>query len=776
MTTLESVSEYRAVFLLGFLFVLFLILVLILIEIVKRAKALYEDSKSDITKEELLEMSFEEIAEEEKGGALRRLIAPDGINPGPDDHLIIYDAVKKMYARSLTISRLPKNVRFANTFAPLFNFPDSTYSVFVEPISEQDMSKKLDKHITLLEAETIAAEGDPNRIRKLNTQFNETNTWAREIESGKNKFYRLGWVFTLYGNSLEDLTKKSDQFRNLARNRNMDVTTCVCVQSEAYLANMPYNRYTNGTSMVNANDGIFYHYMDKYAASTIFNYTSSTYSHRDGIPLGRDRNTGKPVIFDFYHPSFNGMTHCVVGKTGTGKSATLKIASYRNALRGYRFASLDVQPRQGTGDGEYAGICELLHGLNFELKSDSNNCLNIFEIIPTTRFEKTGIGRGFETLTLELNMTIAQASNLILIMIAENGSADSMKDSVLLNNIIKDTIEKMYASFGIVDGDPNSLYYFSKTADGSQIRKEKPLPTINDFYKILLTDQAREKDEDKKSMRKIVLLAMEDYVKDLYFTESLHFFTKEQYDALPVKEGTDFHLFTGKDGKTEVVRHIHGTRGYFDGQSTLKYSNDIPWINIDCSQMDEASKIVAMSVGMNYINERIIKGNSANRDKSNKVMAIFDEAHMVFKIKAARSLLDEIVRTARKRNVALAICTQTLREFAEYPETEGIRKNAASCFVFKQDYGDRAFLLEKLGITESQVDAILEQGGNLDQYTSEDTQEAVELEKAKHRGEVTIVINKTVIPLKVDYRKVTEKYAVETAASEIISHIERSVS
>lgn len=770
MSTLQIISEYRVMFLASFLFILVLLFIVVCVQMIKKIKEYMEDKENELTKEAAMQLDFDEIIEEEKGGVMRKIIAPDGINSGPDDHMIIYDTVKKVYARSLTISRMAKRVNFANTFTPLFDFPECTSTVFVEPIDEQAMGKKLDRHLIVLESEYITASGDSNRRRKLQSMYSETNEWAGEVETGKNKFFRVGFVFTLYAKSLEALTKESDAFRNLARTKGLDVTTCVCCQSEAYVANAGMNRYTTGNSPINANDGIAYHYMDKYSVATIYNYTSSTFSHRDGIPLGRDRHTRKPVIYNPYNVTFNGYTHCVVGKTGTGKSATLKMMAYRCSIFGYRFASLDVQPRMGTGDGEYAGICELLGGLNFELKSDSDNCLNIFEVMETTKFKKTGIGKGYEQRDLDLRSTISQAVNLIKIMIAENGESNGIREAVYMDSVIIDGINRIYENAGIVDGDPDSLYVI--TEDGSRIEKE--LPTISDFYKELLLAQLIEEDADKKATRKVVLLAMNKYVKDLYYSEdSALFFTKEEFEHLPTNAKGQ-KIFTNADAEDEVVVHIHGMRSYFDGQSTLRYSANIPWCNIDCSQLDEASKQVAMSVGMNYINERIIKGNSDNRDgNTSKVLCIFDEAHMVFKIEAARALLAEIVRTARKRSVALDICTQTLREFDEFPETRAIRVNAAALFVFKQDYSDKQYLIETLGLTESQVDEILQQGGDIDRIASAEDEGELAKEAAKHRGEMTIIINRTAVPIKVDYRKTTERYAVETAASEIISEIEK---
>ncbi len=773
--TIETLIKYRSIFLVLFVVLLFIIFIILAVQLVKKIIEAYQDKKSDLTKEELQMIDYDRLYDEEKAGVIRRITAADGINTGPDDHLIIYDTVKKVYVRSMTISTMAKRVYFAKTFKPLLDYPNSTNTIFVEPISEQDMSRRLDKHLVVLDAEFMAASGagDGNRQRKIRNMYNETNGWAAEVETGRNKFFRCGFVFSIYANSLEELTKRSDEFRNLARNRGLDVTCTVFNQAESYLANAPFNRYSDSsTSPVNATDGIFYHYMDKFSVSTIFNYTSSTFSHKDGVPIGRNRVTGKPVIFDPYAPQFIfGMTHLIVGKTGSGKSATIKMLMYRLSLFDYRFASLDVQPRQGTGDGEYSGICELLGGLNFELKADAENCLNIFEVMETTVFVKTGIGKGFEKRTLDLNAAIAQAANLIKVMIAENGESSNLRENVVMNNIIMESIKKMFASedFRIVDGDPDSLYYIDPNTN---IRREKKLPTISDFYKVLLKDQKNETDPDKESARKIVLLAMEDYVRDLFYAQdSLTYFTEEEYDDLEIDEDGIAYWINDED-EVEHVYHIHGTRGYFDGQSTLHYSKDIRWVNVDCSQLDEASKRVAMSVGINFINERIIKGNSENRDASSKVITIFDEAHMLFDIEPARKLLDMTVATARKRSVSCFICTQTLRSIVEnYTETKNIFVNAASKFIFKQDYSDREFLIQTLGLTPAEIDSIINQGGRLDQVGSIENEEELKKEAAKHRGEVTLVINQTAVPIKVDYRKKTERYAVETAADEIIQEL-----
>ena len=79
-------------------------------------------------------------------------------------------------------------------------------------------------------------------------------------------------------------------------------------------------------------------------------------------------------------------------------------------------------------------------------------------------------------------------------------------------------------------------------------------------------------------------------------------------------------------------------------------------------------------------------------------------------------------------------------------------KQAATKFVFKQDYQDRAWVKEALNVTNGQVDRILELGGDPSDKSGE------------RKGEVCIVDNGKVCFCKVDYLKAAEAVFVETDA------------
>ena len=190
MDVIKILSEYRTMFLVAFIFILFIIWVVLMGEIIKKIKVIYENKKNDISKVDLEEIDYEKLKKHEQTTLLRRIISADAVvNPNADDYMILYDKVKKVYVRSITVSIMSQRVNYANTFADLMNFPDSTNSIIVEPLSEISTSKKLDHHLVVLESEFIATD-DSNRRRKLQSMYTETNEWARQIETGKNKFLR----------------------------------------------------------------------------------------------------------------------------------------------------------------------------------------------------------------------------------------------------------------------------------------------------------------------------------------------------------------------------------------------------------------------------------------------------------------------------------------------------------------------------------------------------------------------------------------------------------
>lgn len=762
---LTIAARYRMVFLIVLDFVLITLAVVVGIVLIRKIISSYKEAHAVENRVTLRNKDYSKVDPARRADVIRRIIAAQAVDPAPNGYIIINDSGKDVYARSFTIDMMPKRTTFNTTFQPLLDFPSCTSSIFIEPISETEMSRKLDSQINILETEHYAAKGNTNRQRKLEGQYHETESWAEKVESGDEKFFNVGFLFTIYAEDVETLNKLSDLFKSAALGKGLGITSCYGVQAEAYESNMPLNKKISVKSRFIKSDTIKMHQMDKRSLSTVFNYTESSFTHKDGIPLGRDMFTGKPFVFDLYDPSHDGFTCVIAGKTGSGKSATIKMFCERALLHKYRFVAIDSQARKGTAEGEYAAIAELHNGVNFKISARSGNVLNIFDVQESKTYIKETATSGYEQRTLELSDKIVQVRNTIRTMM-EFGN-DKKVDVTLntyINSVITNTVKAVYADFGIVEGDPDSLYEMGRTVSHGTLTSglvPKKMPTFTDFYKKLLIARRDNRDKELASAYKIIVLGTADYVRELYYSDSTaHFFTAEEYENLPYgAETPTLKVYVNEDDCEEVVHAIHGIRPYYDGQSTLAISKTCPFTNIDISQLNDSEKIIARQIAIDFVNEQFIKRNSESIHSADKLVAIFDEAHENFVFEYARLTLDAAVRTARKRNAGIIFSTQTIAEFDLYPETRNILKQAAVKMVCKQDFSDKKHLMEKLNLTESQAYLITNYIGCPD--------DADEETKNKHRGEMCIIDTNKVIFCKVDFLKETEALAVETSAAEL---------
>ena len=757
----KSISPYKS--LIGWLLALVVLFIfaLLLYASYQKMVQIRKQQEEEEREANLKNKDYSTLASEKKASVLRQIVAPDALDPGPNGYLIINDGGRDIYVRSFTISSLPGTAVFATTFASILDFPQCTSSIFVDPIPENQMISKLDHQITILTSER-GSTGDPNRYRKLTSQIEDVNSSARQVENGENKFFNVRFVFSLYADDLRQLNKMTSEFVSKAMGKNIFLTNCFAVQAEAYARNTPLNGTQTLSSLRIKTDGLEKLQLDKYSLSAIYNYTQSAYSHKNGIPLGRDLLTAAPITFDIYAPSHDGYTLVIAGKTRSGKSATIKMMCCRQLLQGYHFVCVDSQARKGMSEGEYAGLASLAGGVNFQISNRSKEIMNILEVSETTRTETDANGKLREVRTLELADKIAMVTNVIKAMIGSSRKDADFKMDKFLHRVIVDNLQALYQSFGIIDGEPDSLYEASDNVDAFGIssgRKQKPLPTITDFYKQILVSRRDNTNPNFSDAYDVLVTSLVDYVRELYYSEkTCTWFKREQFENLPYVEGAKGREYVNDMHQKEAVIEVHGIRAYYDGQSSVHIGKDVPFTNIDISQLPEGEKVLARQIAIDFINENFIKRNSEDIGNADKLECIFDEAHENFKNDYARATLDGVVRTARKRNVAVILSSQTLAEYDLYPETQAILTQAAVKFIFKQDYKHKEYLMKVIGLTEAQTDFILNNlGGDPDN----------EEDSGRHRGEMCIVDNKQVAFCKVDYLKSTEQYPVETDAEGI---------
>lgn len=687
------------------------------------------DASSDLTKSMFKEES------------IRSRVAAEGINPNPLGYMVISDKGKDIFIRNFYIDKLPRRVDFVNTFASIFNFSNSTSSVFIEPMLEGKAIKHLDKRVLELDTEVRAAlKGDRNRARKMQGKLEKTEAWAANIESGANKLYEIGFLFSLYAESLDKLGLLSSDFISLAREKGIEMVATYATHPEAYLSNGPFTKIYNSEYGLLHVPSIKRHPMDRYGLSTIFSHTTSHFNHENGVPLGRNMKTKAPVLYDPYDKSHNGYGLIFAGTTGTGKSATIKILSSRLVPFKFRVVIIDSDKRGNRG--EYSMPADKQGGINFQIKTNSKNIINIFEIDVQEEYDEV---TDTEFKTLRLLDKIADVTNIIKTMIVGTKSIPDFNLDTYITRIVTDIVTELYRDCNIFDGDIHSLFERDSIVVSGKLttgERKKILPTVSDFYLKALKKQTVDTDIFHKEAYTIIIDVMKDYVKDLYYNKK----TYEKYSKVNYQTMKDTN-----HPDIENIVHLVGTKGYYDGQSTVFINKTTPVTNIDISDLPKEDIPVAQTISLNFVNENFIKKNSENPKKAEKLIVVIDECHRMFPYPDARRFLSDIYRTARKRNISPWTATQALKDFDGYPEIESILTNTTSIFLFKQSQQHSSYLQKNTILTSSQIEEVISLGGDPSDTNSKE-----------RKGEVCIIDNDKVAFVKVDYLFETEKYIVET--------------
>ena len=580
---------------------------------------------------------------------IKELIAPSGIDASNIDHLEIISNTTR-YARSFFVSSLPRMCTFPELFRDMYLFGDINTSVYINPVPEARSQNELNRVINQLETERIVAadRGNINRESILAQKRLEAEGLRDQIASGFNKLFEASVVATLFTYNLQSLEAQSKLLATELSKTLVGIKSAWAMQDEAFQSNV--------TLMKNQIDKT--HTFDRNSMATAFPFTTSEVGHLTGIPLGMNKQTGVPVLFDNFHPSLANYNMVVFAKSGAGKSVTMKTLISRSAvLMGIESLALDAE-------GEYKIVAESLGGINVVLSPTSNTIINLFDI-EEEKVKDEITGR--ERTVLNVENKIEDVTQALITM--ARGSTRSDEVNELTKQIIAEAVAEEYTRCGIT-ADPNSLYTDGVTGNIriSGIGREKKLmPTIGSWYKTLL----------KKAEEN----------------------TDENYT---------FHYSYLKKVMKQYVRELNGQMAYFDGQSTFDLLEGVPFINLDISQLEERfARPLAQQILLSWIWEKFVKKNSEDRNKATKKRVLVDEAWMLLPFPEAVDFLNKMARRARKRNVSLAIVSQRFQDFYEKPEAQAVLTSSDTKLFLAQDKSEIQYLKEVFKLSEGEANFLI---------------------------------------------------------------------
>lgn len=672
-----------------------------------------KNSVVDGTQDTLSSLADEEIVDDVFHGvrkSVRDRVAPDGINPNPLEYMEIMDGATKSYVSVYYISSMPKTSTFAQTFAPLFNMAGVTSSVYTEPVPVAKTRKLLNKRIIVLDGERVtASKNDMNRERVITEKLEEAEKWAKEVETGVNAIFKVAFLFTITAESLEDLHTRTEMLVALGREKGMELVNAYSVVPEAFLCNAPFGKLYDFNVGPYRKKAIKLHIMDKRSLSNIYNHTQAGFSYPDGVLFGRNLFSGRPVFYNpFRHTHGYGMA--ISGMIGSGKSTTVKILLGRTIDHGAKVVSIDYDS-PGNVNGEYCQLAYEEGGYIFQLRSDTETPINLFELSPTKRFDDI---RHIEYETLDLKEKIQDLSNIIVTIIKSGKSEVDFEIDVFLKEKVTDTISELYAERGIVDRDVSSLYEMGEVLVNGKVmpgKVRKKLPTISDFTYKILVEQATNRNDTYDLTYALILAGIKQYVKELYFCpDTLKRFTAEEFKRLAFDDGGSYY----KEGNEKhYVKALKGIKPYFDGESCLDVDiASLSMVNFDLSQLPESERLVAQLVVMNYITENFVKSNAADPSKVEDRYFVIDEAHRGWVYAEAQRFCCDVSRTCRKKHVSPVTITQSVSDYGKSKETETIFKLAVCKILLKHDYMDEEYILKNTILNEYQTRRVLNLGGD----------------------------------------------------------------
>ena len=580
---------------------------------------------------------------------IKELIAPAGIDATHIDHLEIISNTKR-YARSFFVSNLPRMCTFPELFRDLYLFGDINTSIIINPIKEERSQNELNRVINELETERIVAmdKGNINRESTITQKRLEAEQLRDEIAAGFNKLYEASVVATLFTYSLEELDKQTNMLISELSKNLVSMKTAWGMQEEAFQSNLPF--LEDKVKKI--------HTFDRNSMGTVFPFTTSEVGHPTGVPLGFNKQTGTPILFDNFHPSLTNYNMVIFAKSGAGKSVTMKtLVSRSSVLMGIESLALDAE-------GEYTIVAESLGGINVVISPNSKTVINLFDIeVEKVKDEITGRERS----VLNIENKVEDVTQALLTM--AKGSTRSTDVNELTKQIIAESVAEEYAALGITN-NPNSLYKTAEMRLNSENmlgKEKKDMPTIGSWY------------------RRIQAKARENVNNDYQFHYSYLLKVMKQY-----------------------IREYDGQMAYFDGQSTFDLLEGAPFINIDISQLEERfARPLAQQILLSWIWEKFVKKNSEDRTKATKKRVLVDEAWMLLPFPEAVDFLNKMARRARKRNVSLAIISQRFQDFYEKAEAQAVLTSSDTKLFLAQDKAEIQYLKEVFKLSEGEADFLV---------------------------------------------------------------------
>lgn len=378
--------------------------------------------------------------------ALRDFIAPSSL-----EFTASYFQIGTRHARTYYVFGYPRQL-YTGWLSSLINIDEIIdLSMFIYPVESQVVLENLRKKVSQLEA-GLQIDAEKGRVRDPGKQaaIVDAEEMRDKLQVGEERFFRFGFYFTIYANSLDELEFVSHKIESLLGQQLVYSKPATSQQEQGLSSTVP--QFTDQLQIKRN--------MSTGALSTTFPFTSADLTQDNGILYGINMHNSGLVIFDRF--SLENSNAVVFAKSGAGKSFAIKLEALRSMMFGIEIVIIDPE-------NEYQRMAEAVGGSYVRLSLNSNTRINPFDLprVIDTDEADNALRSNLITLhgLLRLMMGGAQAqmqSGGAMIAPALSPVEEADLDAALIET---------YAKAGITN-DP--------------LTHNSPPPTINDLYDTLL--------------------------------------------------------------------------------------------------------------------------------------------------------------------------------------------------------------------------------------------------------------------------------------------------
>jgi len=300
----------------------------------------------------------EVVAAFQKGiTALRDFIAPSSI-----EFFSSYFQLGTRFARTYYVYGYPRQL-FTGWLSGMINLDEiMDLSIYVYPVNSQVVMENLRKKVTQLEA-GIQIDNDKGKVRDPAKQaaILDAEEMRDKLQVGEEKFFRLGFYFTIYAFSKEELEFVGKKVESLLGEELVYSKPATSQQEPGLNSTIP--QMTDQLQIRrNLSTG---------ALSTTFPFTTANLTQENGILYGINMHNSGLVIFDRF--SLENSNSVVFAKSGAGKSFAVKLEALRSLMLGTEIIIIDPE-------NEYQKMCDAVGGAYVRLSLNSTTRINPFDL------------------------------------------------------------------------------------------------------------------------------------------------------------------------------------------------------------------------------------------------------------------------------------------------------------------------------------------------------------------------------------------------------------